>query len=117
MSDRAARNSLSDMDDFKVVIEGGPRLFNHYGILLVNAGKRPNMKAGPGQTLVAWVISPEDRAAVAEHRVDSPAPESRNARSSSGSCAPLGTAGRGAGIAPGSPIQASFSRLGTGVFR
>ncbi|MEZ5715993.1 MAG: substrate-binding domain-containing protein [Paracoccaceae bacterium] len=70
MSDRATWISFANKGDFKVVVEGDPRMFNQYGIMLVNPEKHPNVKADLGQAFVDWVISPEGQAAIADYKID-----------------------------------------------
>ena len=70
MSDRATWISFANKGNFKIVVEGDPRLFNQYGIILVNPEKHPNVKADLGQQFVDWVISQDGQAAIASYRVD-----------------------------------------------
>ena len=70
MSDRATWISFANKGDFTVVVEGDPRMFNQYGIILVSPDKHPNVKAGLGQQFVDWVISDEGQAAIAGYKVD-----------------------------------------------
>jgi tungstate transport system substrate-binding protein len=51
------------------VVEGDNRLFNQYGIMLVNPAKHPHVKKEPGQTFVDWVISPEGQKAIAAYKI------------------------------------------------
>jgi len=70
MTDRATWISFGNKGDYTVAVEGDPRLFNQYGIILVNPAKHPNVKADLGQQFVDWVISPEGQAAIADFKVD-----------------------------------------------
>lgn len=70
MSDRATWISFRNKGDLAVAVEGDARLFNQYGIVLVNPARHPNVKAGPGQAFVDWVLSEEGQAAIAAYRVD-----------------------------------------------
>ena len=44
--------------DLAVLVEGDKRLFNQYGVMLVNPAKHPQVKAADGQKFVDWVVSP-----------------------------------------------------------
>ena len=70
MSDRATWISFGAKGDFEVLVEGDPKLFNQYGIILVSKAKHPNVKADLGQSFVDWVVSPEGQAAIAAYKVD-----------------------------------------------
>lgn len=70
MSDRATWQAFKNKGDFKVAVQGDPRLFNQYGVILVNKEKHPAVKAGLGQQFVDWLISPEGQAAIASYKVD-----------------------------------------------
>jgi len=70
MTDRATWISFGNKGDYRVVVEGDPKMFNQYGIILVNPEKHPNVKAELGQRFVDWVISPEGQAAIAAYKVD-----------------------------------------------
>lgn len=70
MTDRATWISFGNKGDYKIVVEGDPKLFNQYGIILVNKEKHPNVKADLGQTFVDWVLSDEGQAAIAGYKVN-----------------------------------------------
>ena len=70
MSDRATWIAFGNKRDYRIVVEGDPRLFNQYGIILVNPERHPNVKAGPGRRFVDWVLSEEGQIAIASYRVD-----------------------------------------------
>ncbi|WP_343080268.1 substrate-binding domain-containing protein [Ostreiculturibacter nitratireducens] len=70
MTDRATWISFGDKGDYQIVVEGDPRMFNQYGITLVNPEKHPNVKADLGQEFVDWVISPEGQEAIASFQID-----------------------------------------------
>lgn len=70
MADRATWISFGNKRGYRVMVEGDPRLFNQYGVILVNADRHPGAKAGLGQRFVDWVLSPEGQAAIAAYRVD-----------------------------------------------
>lgn len=70
MTDRATWISFKNKGNFKILVEGDPKLFNQYGVILVNPEKYPNVHAKEGQAFVDWVISPEGQAAIASYKVD-----------------------------------------------
>ena len=52
------------------LVEGDPRLFNQYGVTLVNPARFPHVKARDGQAFIDWLISPEGQRAIAGYRID-----------------------------------------------
>ena len=55
------------MDDFKnrgdlqILVEGDKRMFNQYGVMLVNPDKHPNVKKELGQQFIDYLVSPDGR--------------------------------------------------------
>jgi tungstate transport system substrate-binding protein len=70
MTDRATWISFGNKGNYKVVVEGDPKMFNQYGIILVNKEKHPGVKAYLGQKFVDWVISSEGQKVIGEYKVD-----------------------------------------------
>ena len=70
LADRATWLSFKNRGNLKVLIEGDRRLFNQYGIMLVNPAKHPHVKKTPGQTFIEWVTSPEGQRAIAAFRIE-----------------------------------------------
>ncbi len=70
LTDRGTWLSFANKDDFKVLVEGDPKLFNQYGVILVNPAKHPNVKAKEGQAFIDWLIGPEGQAAIADYKID-----------------------------------------------
>jgi tungstate transport system substrate-binding protein len=70
LTDRGTWLSFANKDDFKILVEGDPRLFNQYGVILVNPAKHPNVKAEEGQAFIDWLIGPEGQAAIASYKID-----------------------------------------------
>ena len=70
LTDRGTWLSFANKDDFKVLVEGDPKLFNQYGVILVNPAKHPNVKAKEGQAFIDWLIGPEGQAAIASYKID-----------------------------------------------
>lgn len=70
LSDRGTWLSFKNRGDLEVVVEGDKRLFNQYGVMLVNPEKFPTVKAEFGQSFIDWLVSPEGQAAIADYRID-----------------------------------------------
>jgi len=70
MADRASWIAFGNKGDYKVLVEGDPRLFNQYGVILVNPEKHPGVKADEGQAFIDWLTGYEGQAAIANYRVD-----------------------------------------------
>ena len=70
LSDRGTWISFKNRGDLEIVIEGDKRLFNQYGVMLVNPEKYPSVKKDLGQAFIDWLISPEGQAAIAGYKID-----------------------------------------------
>ncbi len=70
LSDRATWLSFKNRGDLDIVVEGDKRLFNQYGVMLVNPEKHPSIKADLGQSFIDWLISPEGQEAIGEYKID-----------------------------------------------
>ena len=70
LTDRGTWLSYTNKDDFKVLVEGDPKLFNQYGVILVDPAKHPNVKAKQGQAFIDWLTGPEGQAAIASYKID-----------------------------------------------
>src|SRR5918995_3835854 len=62
LSDRATWLSFKNRGSLAIAVEGDQRLFNQYGIILVNPAKHPHVKQELGQTFVDWITGPEGQA-------------------------------------------------------
>jgi tungstate transport system substrate-binding protein len=69
LSDRGTWISFKNRGDLVIAVEGDKRLFNQYGVMLVNPAKHPQVKKELGQQFVDWVISPEGQKAIAGYEV------------------------------------------------
>ena len=69
LSDRGTWISFRDKGDLVIVVEGDKRLFNQYGVMLVNPEKFPHVKKELGQTFVDWLISNEGQATIAGYKI------------------------------------------------
>jgi tungstate transport system substrate-binding protein len=70
LSDRGTWLSFRNKGDLVIVVEGDKRLFNQYGVMLVNPEKHPSVKKELGQQFIDWLISPEGQKAIAGYKID-----------------------------------------------
>jgi tungstate transport system substrate-binding protein len=70
LSDRGTWLAFQNRSDLVIVVEGDKRLFNQYGVMLVNPAKHPNVKKELGQEFIDWLISPEGQKTVAGYKID-----------------------------------------------
>jgi tungstate transport system substrate-binding protein len=70
LSDRATWLSFKNRGELDIAVEGDKRLFNQYGVMLVNPEKHPSVKADLGQSFVDWLVSPEGQEAIGEYKID-----------------------------------------------
>jgi tungstate transport system substrate-binding protein len=70
LSDRGTWLSFKNKRDLVIVVEGDKRLFNQYGVMLVNPQKHPNVKKELGQAFIDWLISPEGQKAIADYKIN-----------------------------------------------
>jgi tungstate transport system substrate-binding protein len=70
LADRATWLAFKNHGDLALLVEGDKRLFNQYGVMLVNPGKHPSVKKDLGQTFVDWVVSPEGQRAIADYKIN-----------------------------------------------
>ena len=71
VSDRGTWLSFKNPGDLVIAVEGDKRLFNQYGVILVNPEKHPTVKKELGQSFVDWLLSAEGQAAIAAYQVNS----------------------------------------------
>jgi len=69
LSDRGSWLSFRNRGDLVLLVQGDTRLFNQYGVLVVNPAKHPHVKAADAQQFVDWVTSPAGQAQIASYRV------------------------------------------------
>jgi len=70
LADRGTWLSFRNRQDQRILIEGDARLFNQYGVMLVNAQRHPHVKAAEGQRFIDWLLSPAGQAAIASYRIN-----------------------------------------------
>ncbi|NUR11946.1 MAG: extracellular solute-binding protein [Bradyrhizobium sp.] len=69
LSDRGTWLSFKNRGELAILTEGDKRLFNQYGVMLVNPAKHPNVKAKDGQAFVDWLVSSKGQEAIAAYKV------------------------------------------------
>ena len=70
MADRATWLSFKNRGDLQILVEGDNRLFNQYGVMVVNPAKHPHVKAALAQKFVDWVVSNEGQANIAAYKIE-----------------------------------------------
>jgi tungstate transport system substrate-binding protein len=70
LADRGTWLSFRNRGDLVILVEGDRKLFNQYGVMLVNPAKHPHVKKELGQKFIDWLISPAGQASIAAFRID-----------------------------------------------
>jgi tungstate transport system substrate-binding protein len=69
LADRGTWISFKNRGELAIAVEGDRRLFNQYGVMLVNPAKHANVKKDLGQAFVDWVVSPEGQKTIAGYKI------------------------------------------------
>jgi len=69
LADRGTWLSFKNRGELAVLVQGDSRLFNQYGVMVVNPAKHPHVKAAEAQKFVDWVVSPAGQNAIAAYRI------------------------------------------------
>ena len=69
LTDRGTWISFKNKGDLAILVEGDKRLFNQYGVILVNPEKHKHVKKDMGQAFIDWIVSPEGQKAIAEYKI------------------------------------------------
>ena len=70
LADRGTWLSFKNRGELDILVEGDRRLFNQYGIILVNPAKHPGVKRELGQAFIDWIISSEGQDAIAAYKIN-----------------------------------------------
>ncbi|MCL4766577.1 MAG: extracellular solute-binding protein [Hyphomicrobiaceae bacterium] len=70
LADRGTWISFKNKDQLEISVEGDKRLFNQYGIMLVNPEKHGHVKKDLGQQLIDWIVSAEGQKAIRDYKID-----------------------------------------------
>lgn len=69
LADRGTWLSFKNRADLTVLVEGDPRLFNPYGVMVVNPARHPQVKRAEAQKFVDWLTSAAGQAAIADYKI------------------------------------------------
>jgi tungstate transport system substrate-binding protein len=70
LADRASWSNFKNRGTLQIVVEGDPKLFNQYGVILVNPAKHKHVKAKEGQAFIDWLTGPEGQAVIKGFRIE-----------------------------------------------
>jgi tungstate transport system substrate-binding protein len=70
LADRGTWLSFKNRGELDIVVEGDKRLFNQYGVMLVNPAKHAHVKKDFGQQFIDWLISAEGQKAIADYKIN-----------------------------------------------
>jgi tungstate transport system substrate-binding protein len=70
LADRGTWLSFKNRGDLDILVAGDKRLFNQYGVMLVNPEKHPHVKKDLGQAFINWLVSPEGQKAIADYKIN-----------------------------------------------
>ena len=70
LADRGTWLSFKNRGDLTILVEGDKRLFNPYGVMLVNPDKYLTVKVKEGQAFIDWLVSPEGQKAIADYKIN-----------------------------------------------
>ena len=69
MADRGTWLNFKNRGELAVLVEGDKRLFNQYGVMLINPAKHPHVKSADAQKFVDWVVSPAGQSVIAQYKI------------------------------------------------
>ena len=69
LADRGTWLSFKNRQNLKIIVEGDSKLFNQYGVILVNPKKHPHVKAEAGQKFINWLVSADGQATIAGYKI------------------------------------------------
>ena len=70
LSDRGTWIHFKNKGDLAILVEGDKRMFNQYGVMLVNPAKHPNVKKELGQAFIDYLISPQGQKDIANYKIN-----------------------------------------------
>lgn len=70
LSDRGTWLSFANRRDLRILVEGDPRLFNQYGVMLVNPSRHPHVRRAEAEAFIDWLVSADGQAAIASFRIN-----------------------------------------------
>ena len=69
LADRGTWLNFKNRGELGIIVEGDNRLFNQYGVILVNPAKHAHVKQADGQQFIDWVVSPAGQQAIADYKI------------------------------------------------
>ena len=69
LSDRGTWLNFKNRQNLKIVVEGDRRLFNQYGVMLVNSARYPSVKQDLGYKFIDWLTSPTGQKTIADYKI------------------------------------------------
>ncbi len=69
LADRGTWLNFKNRADLAILVEGDTRLFNQYGVMVVNPAKHPHVKVALAQAFADWVVSPAGQASIAGYKI------------------------------------------------
>src|SRR5947207_7540200 len=69
LADRGTWIAFKNRGELDIVVQGDKRLFNQYGVMLVNPAKHPHVKTEPGQSFIDWLVSAAGQKAIADYKL------------------------------------------------
>ena len=70
LTDRGTWLSFKNRGELAILVQGDQRLFNQYGVMLVNPAKHPHVKKADGMAFINWLTSAEGPKAIADYKID-----------------------------------------------
>jgi tungstate transport system substrate-binding protein len=70
LADRATWLAFKNRADLAVLVEGDQRLFNQYGVMVVNPAKHPHVKVADAQKFADWIVSPAGQTVIAGYKIN-----------------------------------------------
>ena len=70
LSDRGTWIHFGNKGDLQILVEGDKRMFNQYGVMLVNPAKHPDVKKDLGRQFIDWLVSPDGQQTIANYKID-----------------------------------------------
>ncbi|MEI8146858.1 MAG: substrate-binding domain-containing protein, partial [Alphaproteobacteria bacterium] len=70
LADRATWLNFRNRGELEIVVEGDQRLFNQYGVILVNPARHPHVKRADAQAFIDWLVSAEGQKTINDYRIN-----------------------------------------------
>ena len=70
LADRGTWLSFKNKGGLDIVMQGDKRLFNQYGVMLINPARHPHVKKDLGQQFIDWLVSPEGQRDIAAYKIN-----------------------------------------------